>query len=279
MKNNKKIILNLLMIFIFIFPLFVKASNDIENEIDNIIVKLDEAEKSIFLNSHPVGSIYMTTNADESTIDKMASKYGGTWEVYARGRNLTGYSSNNSSFNTVEKTGGSYNVTLSTSNLPSHSHTISHTHTTPATTISSSGAHTHTTPQTTISGLTYTSSSAGSHNHAFDTGGEALVEGSNTLACTACTNGYKYKTTPGAWWRNHWKNGNLVASAGSHTHSLSGSIGAPSLSVGFSGSHSHTVPEVTTNSISTSTSGATGSNVAFSTLDSYIVTYIYKRVK
>lgn len=275
MKNSKKIILNLLMIFIFIFPLFVKASNNIENEIDNIIVKLDEAEKSIFLNSHPVGSIYMTTNADESTIDKMASKYGGTWEVYARGRNLTGYSSDNSSFNTVEKTGGSYNVTLSTSNLPSHSHTISHTHTTPATTISSSGAHTHTTPQTTISNLTYTSSSAGSHTHGFNTGGKALAQHvrGNTLL-----EGYKYAANSGYW--NRWnKNGNNVASAGSHTHSLSGNIGAPSLSVGSSGSHSHTVPAVTTNSISTSTSGATGSNAAFSTLDSYIVTYIYKRVK
>ena len=69
---------------------------------------------------YPVGSIYTSTNStDPSEI------MGGKWERYGEGKTLIGVDESDSSFNTVEKTGGSKSINLA------HSHTVnSHTHTT-----------------------------------------------------------------------------------------------------------------------------------------------------
>lgn len=50
----------------------------------------------------PVGSIYLSVvNTNPSTW------FGGTWEQIAKGRTLVGVDTNDTDFNTVEKTGGS----------------------------------------------------------------------------------------------------------------------------------------------------------------------------
>ena len=51
---------------------------------------------------YPVGSIYLSVvNTNPSTW------FGGTWEQIAKGRTLVGVDTNDTDFNTVEKTGGS----------------------------------------------------------------------------------------------------------------------------------------------------------------------------
>ena len=86
---------------------------------------------------YPVGSIYMTTEDD--TIEKVQDKFGGTWVKYSSGTTLVGDDGTNYITNDETKgNGGSSSVTLSESNLPSHSHVI------PELSVSSwSGSHYH----------------------------------------------------------------------------------------------------------------------------------------
>ena len=80
--------------------------------------QLNEALEDYLPLLYPVGSIYMST-VDTSP----ASFIGGTWERYAQGRVPVGYSSSDSDFDSVGATGGAKTVTLTTSQIPSHSHT------------------------------------------------------------------------------------------------------------------------------------------------------------
>lgn len=180
---------------------------------NDIIARINNVGSSIY----PVGAIYISTsNTNPGTF------LGGTWVAFGTGKTIVGVDTSNSSFNSVEKTGGSQTKTLATINLPSHTHSI------PALsgTAASAGAHTHT--------LT------GYHGHDDDNGyngGYNIVAQSDTYA-GPCSNGYCGSFTPS------------TSSNGAHTHS------------------------VTTNA---STTGATGSGAAFSIMDPYITVYMWKR--
>ena len=89
----------------------LKVNEDSKNNTYYELASLIESDA--FLVSHPVGSIYMTTSSDESTVEKMNSKYGGTWEVYGDGRVLQ------SSTGESGLTGGNNEITLSKANIPS----------------------------------------------------------------------------------------------------------------------------------------------------------------
>jgi microcystin-dependent protein len=93
---------------------------------------------AVFLLSHPIGSIYMTANANENTATAMNTKYGGTWVAWGQGRVPVSVNTSGT-FNTLEKTGGTETVALTdVSQIPSHDHTgPSHNHTFTGT------AHTH----------------------------------------------------------------------------------------------------------------------------------------
>lgn len=73
---------------------------------------------------YPVGSIYMSvSNTNPSNF------FGGTWVAWGNGKVPVGVNTSDSSFNTVEKTGGAKTVNLSHSHtVNSHSHTMAHTH-------------------------------------------------------------------------------------------------------------------------------------------------------
>ena len=260
------------------YTLSESEKNTFYSNIHNLLnTKYTNMVNNQFLTSHPVGSIYMTTSSDENTVAKMASKYGGTWEVYAKGRTIMGYDSSNSSFSTIEGTGGSATTTLSTGNLPSHTHSISHTHTVPQTTVSG-GAHTHTTGSGTAS-YSFSVSASGSHSHAWSLGGDAIgVETLVGVSTLPYSWGFVHSENAGYWWGHNKNRSSSTTSAGAHTHTVSGSATIPALSINSSGSHTHTVPATTTSAASTETSGATGSNTAFSRLSPYITVYIYKRV-
>lgn len=58
--------------------------------------------RQLFLAVHPVGSIFLTTSSTNP-----GSLYGGTWVAWGSGRVPVGVNASDSSFNTVEKTGGS----------------------------------------------------------------------------------------------------------------------------------------------------------------------------
>lgn len=177
---------------------------------------------------YPVGSIYMSANNVSP-----ATFLGGTWEQI-KDRFLLSAGDSYS----AGSTGGASTVTLSTANLPSHNHSFAHTHTTPATTITSSGAHTH---KTTPIGV-----------------GDALYVDSTTLK----------------WGNSSATGGNGMISSGGNK---SVNISIPALSIASSGAHTHTVPKMTTNSQSTSTSGSTGSGTAINKMPPYLAVYMWKR--
>lgn len=69
---------------------------------------------------YPVGSIYMS--ATMSTVAQVQSAFGGTWVKWGAGRVPVGVDTTQTEFKTVEKTGGEKTHTLTTTEIPSHSH-------------------------------------------------------------------------------------------------------------------------------------------------------------
>ena len=73
----------------------------------------------MFLAAHPVGSLFETTvSTNPGTL------YGGTLAAWGGGRTPVGVNTADTSFNTVEKTGGEKAHTLTVGETPSHSHLI-----------------------------------------------------------------------------------------------------------------------------------------------------------
>lgn len=83
---------------------------------------------------YPVGSIYMSVNSNNPS-----TYFGGTWVAWGSGRVPVGINTSDSNFSTVEKTGGASTVTLTTSQMPAHTHTFTGS----SATTNSKGAHTH----------------------------------------------------------------------------------------------------------------------------------------
>ena len=83
---------------------------------------------------YPVGSIYMSVSSTNPS-----TYFGGTWVAWGSGRVPVGINTSDSNFNTVEKTGGASAVTLTTSQMPSHTHTFTGS----STATNSAGGHTH----------------------------------------------------------------------------------------------------------------------------------------
>jgi len=73
------------------------------------------------LSVYPVGSIYTSVVATSP-----ATHFGGTWAAMAAGRVLVGLDPDDVDFDTVEGTGGSKTHTLTVSELPAHSHTVTY---------------------------------------------------------------------------------------------------------------------------------------------------------
>ena len=79
-----------------------------------------EILKEFVKSAYPVGSVYTSVvSTDPSTLFGF-----GTWSAFATGRTLVGIDTGQSEFNTVEETGGAKTHTLTTSEMPSHSHSV-----------------------------------------------------------------------------------------------------------------------------------------------------------
>lgn len=190
----KKIILTFTILFVLIGKADAKSTEQELRELNDTVNQMEEKlgnlEKSRLDKMYPIGSIYITTVYSSASDVKNA--VGGIWEVYGSGRTLFSVNTNDSNFNTVNKTGGVSSVTLSTSNLPSHTHSI------PA--------------------LTGTAASAGAHTH-------KLLFNGNTYT------GYPYSKTAGQY-LNFYLGDKVdggttndaikttIANAGAHTHSV-----------------------------------------------------------
>lgn len=119
-----------------VFLIGASGSNTIKK------IKFQNIYKKIMLLAHPIGSIYESTESTDP-----GDLFGGTWETFGAGRVLVGVSGSESEFNEVRKEGGSKEVTITTDQMPAHSHTVnSHNHSIPALSGStnSTGAHIHT---------------------------------------------------------------------------------------------------------------------------------------
>lgn len=219
--------------------------DNVQAAIDSTCVKfssqLVDLKKEVINEMYPKGSIYITTEL--KTADAVSERLGGTWEKYGAGKTLvsddgTNYITNDTSKGSGGKTSSS--TTLSTANLPNHTHDISHTHTT-----STKSVNNWTASNTTSTWLVSETS---------DTTG-TLYGGTNT---TSTNHGLNGASAYGTGQYNFW----YVLYTNTHSHAVSG-----------------TIPSLSTITQSVTTSGATGEGKPFttSTMQPYIVVYMYKR--
>ena len=73
--------------------------------------------ESLLDKTYPIGAIYMSVdNTNPSSL------FGGTWVSWGSGRVPVGVNTSDSSFNTVEKTGGEKSHKLTVGEMPAHTH-------------------------------------------------------------------------------------------------------------------------------------------------------------
>ena len=216
------------------------------------------------LQMYPVGTIYMSTSSTNPS-----SFLGGTWIAWGTGRTPVGVNTGDGNFNTVEKTGGTATVALSTSQLPVHSHTFT------GSSVTSSGNSVN--PTATFTGKAVTSG-GNSVTPTASFAGKAVTTGNNSVAFTAnfagsavnsgnqsanhtqaidlttSENGKHFHNqnnqqwfnlpgNPSSWWKNpdspgvNWMNSGTqgltppnTLEAGLHTHTVKGNTGSNSAS-------------------------------------------------
>ncbi len=237
--------------------------------------------------AYPIGSIYITIS--ENTAEKVHNKLGGTWVAWGSGRVPVGVNGSDSSFNTVEKTGGEKTHTLTGAEsgqknlgtLTTGTESRGHTHSIPALSGSTNktGSHYH---------------SMGSHSHSiwgfyndkygrvrqevlFQADGNVVIRdhgGSSTPRWNSGTNG----AGPSMVVNQH--GGNVTINGYTAGTTESTSLG----NTGSAGDHSHTVTTTasTTGGISQThthslTIGASNATNAHNNLQPYITAYMWKR--
>ena len=155
------------------------------------------------------------------------------------GRSIVGKDSSN--FTTLGATGGSINTTLTTANIPSHSHTV-----TAKGSVSS-----------TFTGSSATTNSTGSHTHAFRMGDADGSTASGAAGVVANRSGTLLALKSFSKFKTH---ATANQSAGAHTHTVTAK---GTVSSTFTGS--------------SATTSSVGSGTAFTNMQPYIVTnYIIK---
>lgn len=82
--------------------------------------EMNDALATLFDMMYPVGSIYMS--ASLSTAAAVNNTLPGTWQVWGAGRVPVGVDAADTDFDTAEETGGEKTHTLTTAEMPSHTH-------------------------------------------------------------------------------------------------------------------------------------------------------------
>lgn len=268
---------------------FDKVAKKLYIRCEDEIIQIGTSKEEIINTAFPINSIFITTNSANP-----GTYLGGTWEAFGTGRTLIAVDESNTNFSTVEKTGGQtdFNLahthstsghTLTTSEIPSHSHSMTHTHSNTFSCASNSHSH----------GMSHNHSdsfscaSGGSHTHdvRYKTSDLSLDANSNY-------SGYKlnwdYNSTNKLSAPTSGGHARLwTTSAGSHSHTISGSVSTYSGSTDSS-SHSHTISgSVSQYSGSTDTAGSGNSHShgntssaldSYTILPPYITVYMWKRI-
>ena len=243
---------------------------------------------------YPVGSIYISTTLTDKT--QVHNALGGTWEVFGAGKVLRGTTDPNEVGTSNSATGS---VTLATGNLPSHSHTMAHTHTfTPAGTNSYTTKNVTTGNQSvdhvqTLAARTATSSTNGAHAHSDNVDNYLMHHTTN--APELASGGLCGTPNQHLWAGMPLKLRGVYYSsyAGEHTHAVS--LAAVTTGAN-SANHTHTITNANlktgigtitftgtkkasgASSQANTTATGKGSDIqAFSVIDSYITVYMYRR--
>lgn len=108
-----------------------QLNNDV-TKLMGAFTSVTDLTKQLFLLMHRVGDIiFSTSDENPSTI------YGGTWVAWGKGQVPVGVDTSDNDFNTVEKTGGEKEHTLTVDETPSHKHDIYGGNTTTTNTLAS----------------------------------------------------------------------------------------------------------------------------------------------
>lgn len=151
-----------------------------------------------------------------------------------RGRTPFGFTSADTDFDTVGKTGGAKTVALTTGELPAHDHSSAGSHSHGGSSGSGGGSHSHS-GTTGSHSHSHTASSAGSHTHSYSTPSYAYTtfSGANSdvnVPQTSGTTGSSGSHTHGTDSQSHTHSFTTGSSSDSHSHSVS---------VGSGGTHTH----------------------------------------
>ena len=205
---------------------FVGSAPPTKNEFDAWFKLVDEKLNYLYgqlqdtaSKLYPVGSVYISFNStDPSTL------FGGTWS-----RLKDTFLLANGDAYAPDTTGGSATKTITTSNMPSHNHSVS-----------SSGSHTHSATTSTNGNHTHTRGSMNITGNFGGTDVQSSYYGNGAFAINSWGN---YKDAGGTYQSGYGKNMNFDASrswtgststAGNHTHTVSLS----------GGNHTHTTTNV-----------------------------------
>lgn len=204
-------------------PAKLQVSSDIMAQDANgknilLLEKINSTTSTLLDMIYPVGSIYMSVNYISPS-----SLFGGTWVAWGTGKVPVGIDTSDGNFNTVEKIGGTSAVTLTSSQIPSHAHTV------PANIASWAGDHGHTTQARTVSDALKL---------------DDAVLGWRGRITTGSSESITSKTSGGVTGRSFYIDipSLTVNSAGGHTHNIPASTTS---TYGTSGNHSNLQPYIT----------------------------------
>jgi len=275
------------------------TATDVQGAIDEVSTELGSTLKQAVIDAiYPVGSIYMTVTDD--TAAKVKARFGGTWEAWGSGRVPVGVNTSDTSFDTVEETGGSKSnsytpagaiggtkLTAAQSGVPAHSHGLnSHTHTVGAHK-HGLNSHTHTIPA--LSGTAANKTLEGAVDFAPNItlngpDAEIIYTVSGVFSSTKTARQQAYvsgSVSPATTTRRH-----RVSLDASHTHSVTTvanttgkASGSTENSSAFNtGAASGSTANNTANAASeTHTHTWTGTAQSISTVQPYITCYMWKR--
>lgn len=98
-----------------------KQLNNVGQQLkDPIDYVSQEIISDLISKAYPIGSIYINVNGIVPNI----SLGFGVWSAFGSGKVLVGIDTTDADFDTAEKTGGEKTHTLTTTEMPSHSHTV-----------------------------------------------------------------------------------------------------------------------------------------------------------
>lgn len=214
---------------------------------------------------YPIGSVYISAN-DVSPADFL----GGLWERFAAGRTLIGIDENNQNYQMPEMIGGIEKIALDITNMPSHTHSFS--------AISKPSGTASTSVSIAANGNHYHLAGALTADRVSITGrlGNMMTESKSGLVANeafSCGPSEKHGRYGGGTEISTLND--IAYLDASHSHTVSGNTE-------WSGNHTHNASATTALSFNNMTvsgnTNATGNGQAFSNLQPYITSYMWKRV-